>query len=262
MQDSSPNLVQLKRSTDSSNSSLDDDNHAKEDELSDAAGGAAEDEVDGAPKGPTKRGKLRGLGHRAKEKTKRLLSVSDAKLPAGDEDAAQGIRNDPAFNPGYLRDTQAKSKRESAGSALAGLGSIRKSLVHPVDAIKGKATKTTAGQLSKVQRPFLSNQADVEFLEAHDDLDRAKSTSPSRLASSDDDEDFVVGKHRERVEKLQAQRESLRVAWTTTRFVTRVRVVPKRHFDFPDRQEFLNDAGNKELWVRYDWLKWIGHVRL
>jgi len=210
---------------------------------------------------PTKRAKLRGLGHKAKEKTKHLLSVSDTKSLGDEEEVAQTIRGDPAFNPGYLRDKAKKSKRRSALNAAASLGSLAKSAVHPVDAIKGKAVRTTASKLSQVQRPFLSKDADLEFLEAHDELDRAESSRASRqVASDDDDQDSLVEGHRHRVEQLKAQRESLRVAWTTTRFVTRVRVVPKRHFDYPKRQAFVKAVEERRTWARYDWLKWMGHV--
>lgn len=210
---------------------------------------------------PTKRAKLRDLGHKAKEKTKHLLSVGDARSLGGEEDVAQTIRGDPAFNPGYLRDKEKKSKRRSALDAAASLGTLGKPVIHPIDAIKGKAVRTTAGKLSQVQRPFLSKDADLEFLEAHDELDRAQSSRASRQATSDDDDqDPLVEGHRRKVEKLKAQRESLRVAWTTTRFVTRVRVVPKRHFDYPQRQAFVKNAEEKRTWARYDWLKWMGNV--
>jgi len=210
---------------------------------------------------PTKRAKLRGLGHKAKEKTKHLLSVGDARSPGGEEDVAQTIRGDPAFNPGYLYDKEKKSKRKSALNAAANLGHLGKSVIHPVDAVKGKATRTAAGKLSQVQRPCLSKDADLEFLEAHDELDQAESSRNSRQATSDDDDqDSLVEGHRQKVEKLKAQRESLRVAWTTTRFVTRVRVVPKRHFDYPRRQAFVRDAEERRTWAHYDWLKWMGNV--
>lgn len=260
MQTLSPYLVDPESGVDSTGSSLDgkvsilEKGALEEDERS------ATDEPDEAAQSPGKRARLRGLGHRAKEKTKHLLNVKDAKAPGGEEEVVQTIRGDPAFNPGYLRDKK-KSKRESAVNAVVSLGSVGTSIVHPVDAIKGKATRTTAGKLSKVQRPFLSKDADLEFLEAHDELDRAESTRTSRQATSDDDRDSLVEGRKDNVEKLKAQRESLRVAWTTTRFVTRVRVVPKRHFEFPRREVFVKDTAEKRVWARYDWLKWIGHVR-
>lgn len=216
---------------------------------------------DGTLPSPSKRAKLRGLGHKAKEKTKHLLSVGDARSLGGEEDVAQTIRADPAFNPGYLRDKEKSSKRRSALNAAASLGSLGRTIIHPVDAVKGKATRTAAGKLSQVQRPYLSKDADLEFLKAHDELDRAESSRNSRRATSDDDDqDSLVVGHRDKVEKLKAQRESLRVAWTTTRFVTRVRVVPKRHFDYPEWQAFIKDAEETRTWARYDWLKWMGHV--
>ena len=262
MQTSSPHLVILEPGTESTESSLYGKDSFDGDDSRKANGSYATTEPDGEAQSPTKRAKLRSLGHKAKEKTRRLLNGNDAKALGGEEEVTQTIKGDPAFNPGYLRDTQKKSKRESAMNAMANLGSVGAGLVHPVDAIKGKATRTTAGKLSKVQRPFLSKDADLEFLEAHNELDRAESTRASRQATSDDDRDSLIEGHRDKVEQLKAQRESLRVAWTTTRFVTRVRVVPKRHFEFPKQEAFIRNPRDQRSWANYDWMKWIGHVRL
>lgn len=42
-------------------------------------------------------------------------------------------------------------------------------IVHPVESIKSKATRKAAAKLAK-SRPYLSNQASLDFLEAHNDL--------------------------------------------------------------------------------------------
>ena len=262
MQASRPRLVALEPGADASECSVDDEDNIDEEAPCKEDGIHAGQTSDGMLQLASTTAKLRGVGHKAKDKAKRLLSVNDTKVLPGDGEVLKSIRRDPAFSPGSLKDTQRRTERESATSAAAILRSAGSVIAHPIAAAKSKATRATAGKLAKVQRPFLSKDADLGFLEAHDELHRVESTRTSKHATSDDDRDSFVEEQKEKIEQLKAQRESLRVAWTTTRFVTRVRVVPKRHFDFPKRAAFVKDAGEKKIWARYDWLKWMGHVRL
>lgn len=255
MQTSSPPEVALRSTATSIRSPIDGDDDA--DGETQGRSHAPEGGSPGAHNSPSKRARLQGLGHKAKEKTKHLLHVNDAEALSGGEEISHTITDDPAFNPGRWCDRQEKSKRKSAVGAAASLGSVGKYITHPIDAIKGKATRVTAGKLSQVQRPFLSKDADLEFLEAHDHLDQAESSRASMQVTSDEEHDCLVEDHRNKVEGLKAQRESLRVAWTTMRFVTRVRVVPKRHYDLPKRQAFFKD---QRKWAPHNWLKWMGHL--
>ena len=263
MQSSSPHLVAWQSDSDSSEGSAGKNADNAERVSAEGDGGDTEDEYLDSRPNPTKKFRLRSLKHKAKEKTKKLLSIDDARLEDGEVDVSKNIKGDPAFNPGFLRDKQQKKKkREGAASPAANLGAFVTSIASPKNAIKGKATRTTAGKLSKVQRPYLSKDADLEFLEAHNRLDRAESSRSSMQATTDDENNSLVEGHKGRIDEMKAHRESLRVAWTTARFVTRVRVVPKRHFDFPAREVFVKDVEEQRAWARYDWLKWIGHVRV
>ena len=208
--------------------------------------------------------RVRHLKRKTKEKAKKLLSINDAKPAEAVLDDGDNIINDimsePAFNPGAMQSHRKRSKREGAKATLGSMGSLAVSLKHPKDAIKSKATRATAGHLSKAQRPYLSLDADAEFLEAHDDLSHAESSRSSVLATSDEDQELSIDGHRDKVQRMKAQRESLRVGYITSRHVTRVRVVPKRHLDFPRRDAFFERRLEGEASSRYDWLKWIGYV--
>lgn len=261
MLSNSSHLLTLKPGSDLSKGSENEENKASQRSSSEEEQTPTENRLDGSNSRRTKKARLCSLKQKAKAKTKSLLTINDAKTPEGEDDVAVNLQGDPAFNPGFLRDKQKKSKRESVVSAAAGLSAVATSIISPKDAIKGKATRTTAGKLSKVQRPYLSKDADLEFLEAHNRLDRVESSRSSRQTTSDDDRDSLIEGHKLKIEELKAHRESLHVAWTTTRFVTRARVVPKRHLDFPDRSVFVKNTKEKRSWARYDWLKWIGHVR-
>ena len=206
------------------------------------------------------KGKIR-VTSRAKSKTKRLLKVDAATAVDFEEDySLNDLKDNPAFAPSHLTKKRRLRPVKTADKTLKTFHSIGNAIIHPKDAIKSKATKTTANQLSKADRPYLSQKADLEYLQAHDNLKRAESIHSSKRGTSDEEQNDSVGNHRENVRKLEAHRESLRAAWTTSRHVRRVRVVPKRHIDFPDNEFFVERDNNGNI-AHYDWMKWLGYVR-
>ena len=212
----------------------------------------------------TKIERLHSLKYRTKKKTRKLLSINDAKsadiVLEGGGDIMKDITSDPAFNPRAIQSQQKGNTRERAKATVGSIGSFATSLANPKDAIKAKAARIMAGKLSKAQRPYLSRDADAEFLEVHDDLCRAESSRSSGQATSDEDQDISITGHKDRIREMETHRESLRVQYIVSRHVTRVRVVPKRHLDFPNRDAFFKCRGEGEPPSKYDWLKWIGYV--
>lgn len=228
------------------------------------SGSSDDGNVDNVPS-PSKRKRLSGLTHKAKAKTKKLLKIKGAN---GDESETEedGILEQLEHNPAFATSKLEKRKRfrpgKKAERAKENIQALGNTIIHPIDGIKRGATRTTAGQLSKAGRPYISRNADLELLEAHDDLLRAESSRSSQQGVTDDEQDEldgIVDGHRDRIKEMEAHRESLKAAWTTSRHVRRVRVVPKRHMKFPDNEYFVerNDRGQV---VRFDWLKWLGLV--
>lgn len=213
--------------------------------------------------GTSTRKRLSILKSRTKTKTKRFFKVDGAGVDGESEPEEDGvfdnIEHDPAFHTSALVKEKRFRPGKTADKTLGHIKSLGKAVVHPVESIKSKATRTTAGQLSKADRPYLSKTADKNYLQAHDNLKRAESTSSSKENTSDEEQQSLIGNHRDKVREMEAHRESLRAAWTTSRHVRRVRVVPKRHVDFPDNDYFVerDEEGN---YVRYDWLAWLGYV--
>ena len=216
----------------------------------------------------SKRARFHNLGTKTKTKTKKLLRLSDGHDPDEKDseidttEVLKEVEEDPAFNPKKVTEHSTDQWTTSNGQhnkPTGTLKSIAKAIAHPKEAIKSKVTRTTASKLSSIQKPHLSQKADIEFLDAHDNLSRAQSTQASRQVSSDEDgDDEETAHYRKKVEILEAHRESLRVAWTTGH-IERVRVVPKRHFEFPKKEAFIerNDRGE---FIRYRWEKWLGHI--
>lgn len=211
----------------------------------------------------TKMQKLRVLSSKTKEKTMKILHVdgggSSEREPISDKnDALAIIECDPAFNPHMLNQQKPANTGISIKKARETLRSIATSMVHPMDSVKSKAAKTTAGKLSNAERPYLSQEADLHFLNAHNNLDRAYSARSSRQGTSEE-EDSLTRDHKFKVQEMEAHRESLRVAWITSRHISRVRVVPRRQIKFPSTSYFTNGAIQRHL-VRSELLEWLGRI--
>ena len=213
--------------------------------------------------GPMTRKRLSSLTGRTKAKTKKPFSLDDVDADEqsqdNQEDPLDILKTDPAFNGSQLIKKRRFRPAKTADKMLGAIQSLGNAVVHPVKSAKSTATRTTAGQLSKAERPFLSQKADIEFLQAHDNLKRAESTSSSKRGTSDEEQDSLIDGHRDRVREMEEHRESLRAAWTTSRHV--VRVVSQRHIIFPDDEYFVERDEHGDF-VRYEWLKWLGYVIL
>lgn len=210
--------------------------------------------------------KLNVIPIKIQAKTKQILHINggEENEPIKTE-ALSLIENDPAFRPSKLIESQNetdnqqdKQDQPSAGSkASEKLRSIAKAIKHPKDSIKKKATKTTAAKLSSTQRPYISQTADLDLLDAHEEACSAQASSQN--VPTDGQTDVFDEKYWEKFNEMKAHRESLHVAWTTNRHVTRVRVVPKRHIEYSDPNEFAERDAKGHL-ISFDILKWLGHV--
>ena len=228
-------------------------------QASDSSDDGSIDKIAGSPK----RKRLSGLTSRTKAKTKKILKMkgtTDDQSDSEEEGPLSILEHNPAFNSSDLRKRRRFRPGKTAEKALGTMHTVGRVFVHPKDTIKKGATRTTAGQLSKAERPYLSQKANLDFLQAHDDLKQAESTSSSKQATSDEERDDSIVSQRDKLKEMEEHRESLRVAWITSRHVRRVRVVPKRHIDFPENEYFI-ERDQREQVIRYDWLKWLGYVR-
>lgn len=217
---------------------------------------------------PSKGGqsKLTAIPIKIETKTKQILHVNGGEdnEPVKTE-ALSLIENNPAFRPRKLIDSQKETankqeKRDqpSASSKASGkLRSIANAIKHPKDSIKKKATKKTAVKLSSAQRPYVSESADIDLLSAHKEACSAQASNQNVF--DDGQTDTFDGDYWRKFNEMKAHRESLHVAWTTNRHVGRVRVVPRRHIEYPDPNDFAEKDVQGHL-ISFDILKWLGHV--
>ncbi|MCJ1407476.1 hypothetical protein MMC19_001547 [Ptychographa xylographoides] len=214
-----------------------------------------------APKSLRKH-KLHDLKVKAKAKTKSVLHIHDAEPIVPDanymDTALVDIKEDPAFHPSRVVE-QADEQNKAPGSvgekSLHNLRSIGHAIAHPREAAQSKATRTTASELSWMQRPQISEKTDLEFLEAHDALLESQAGEiPNR-----DDHNTSTEEYRKNLAQVEEHRESILVAWTT-RHIKRVATVQKLQIDkWPDREAFT-ERDPKGNFVRYRWEKWLGYI--
>ncbi|KAL8674868.1 MAG: hypothetical protein Q9168_000754 [Polycauliona sp. 1 TL-2023] len=205
----------------------------------------------------TRKNPLKKLASKTKQAAKRAFEPG--RLQHEDYHLTQ-MTQDPAFNPAKL-DSKDHSENGLAAKAQKNLQTVAAAILHPKEGFKGKATRSTAGRLSRIERPYISRDMDLELLDAHDNLSRAQSGASSDRLLLERGADSSVGDLTDKVQELEAKRESLRTARTLDRHVQRVRVVPKRCFNVPKEEDFLERSGEGKH-AGYDWLGWIGHYMI
>ncbi|KAI4135255.1 MAG: hypothetical protein LQ347_000826 [Umbilicaria vellea] len=216
-------------------------------------------------RGPSKREKLRGLTRKTKAKTKKLLHIhgdasADRELDGEAYGVLDNIEADPAFNPGKLVKEKPFTVRGAAEKTTSKLHSIASTVAHPTKNLRDKAIRSTADQLAKAERPFLSQNANRELLEAHQDLRRVQNPRSLGHGIPEKERKILEEISKRKIEDIEKHRDSLAVAYTTTRHVHRVRVIPKEHMQFPEKEAFVERDGNGNI-VGHLWLRWLGNVR-
>lgn len=208
-----------------------------------------------------------GLRSKAKAKAKWLLKIDQGDSSSEDNQenqffdaVVQEIDQSAAFDADKVLNTSRlgnSSRTERTKNVLQGTADA---IAHPIAAIKSKATRKTAGKLAK-SRPYLSNRVNLDFLEAHDELEQARD---AQHASDDEDaiqENLIKIDHCEKkVRTVERIREEMRVAWVTDRHVHRVRVVDKIPPPFPPDQFF--ESQDDHGYTEFKWGKWLGYVSL
>ena len=221
--------------------------------------------------------RLSNLKTKTRTRTKRILHAADDREHSdfssssdSESNVREAINNNLALNPAHLQDRQEQPTSGPVEFGVDSATTARNVFLHPKTTIKNKVTKATASKLSSAQRPYITPADDRMFLEAHEELlksESERSTSRERAQDSDDDDVVEKGgeaaKRRRRVERLKEHRDNLKAAWTTTRHVDRVRVVPRGWLRFPKMgdETFYDRSDNGEV-RRWRWEKYTGYVLL
>ena len=209
---------------------------------------------------PTRREKMQNARQEATDKARDIMiKPAEATHTSNNEDPYSELNNSPAFDPTKFWGKKRPSATRAARKVWSILYASGETFINPKKSLKSRATKTTASQIAKRQ-PRASRKADLQFLEAHEDLESARISR-----DYNEDEDIQRKKDREvddaanTIHTLQEKREAMRVAWMTRRHVTRVKAISKEKEPYPGDSYFekADDCGATE----FMWGKWIGFVR-
>lgn len=167
-----------------------------------------------------------------------------------DEASVDGITDSKAFNVGLVFKTDHPTD-DIALKSKTFMQKAAHAVVHPQQAMKQHA----AAQVPD-DPPFLSTDANAEFLEAHDELDRLNGLPDEgvELNMTQEEHEQVVEEQEELVDRLESEREEMKTAWITSKHVRRVRVVPRDHIPWPvlgDCQEIGKDGRLLTRWDEY-----------
>jgi len=211
----------------------------------------------------TNRHTLRRVKDKAKTTAKRALNIESSRDEDGEkttyEAAVEELNDSPAFNTSKFLNKSRIGASGVPAKVVAILQGTANAIIDPKAAIKYRATRKTAWKLAK-SRPYLSQQADLDFLEAHDDLMRAQDThdaNDDNKTAARKDGDIDDAEHH--IQDLENKRHNMRVAWVTAQHVQRVRVVdaiPPPPFPDDSFFEEKDDCG----FPAFNWGKWIAYV--
>ncbi|ESZ90497.1 hypothetical protein SBOR_9127 [Sclerotinia borealis F-4128] len=206
-----------------------------------------------------------GLRSKMKAKAKRLLRIDDGNSSSGDNEEDQyfdaiveGINQSAAFDADNALNTPKVGKGSRMERTKKALRGTADAIIHPVASAQSRATRETAGELAK-SRPYLSNQANLDFLEAHDDLQQARDAQNTSKITTQENQDNI-DHCEEKVQAIERKREEMRVAWVTDRHVQRVRAVDKVPPPFPPDRYF--ETQDDHGFTEFNWAKWIGYKLL
>ena len=193
----------------------------------------------------------------------------DRLLDKGDRHKDQSISNttdDAAFHPEAAKRHQLKHAKQngSINDTKAALEVSKAAIIHPRKFVQDKVKRVAAGKISSIQKPHTLPNTGAELLEAYDAYSHSEgSRSSEDLSTSEASEEEAARRHsrakkKARLQKLEAHRDSMRVAWIT-RHTDRVRVVPKEHIKFPDKEDFI-ERDREGTVSQYKWKSWLGHL--
>ena len=220
--------------------------------------------------GPKLPKEAKGLKAKVILKTKALLERNVEKSIDADghqkDQSVQNTNEDAAFHPRTAKQHQISPPPKSnlVDKAKVAVATSSEAITHPRKTARAKVKRITAGKISSIQKPYTLPTTGTELLEAYDAYSHSEGSRSSEEASdSEGTEEQASRKQtrerkKARFQRLEAQRESMRVAWTT-RHTDRVRVVPKEHIRFPERRAFI-DRNDKGEATRSRWESWLGQI--
>jgi hypothetical protein len=197
---------------------------------------------------------LKDIGRDAKLKAKHLLRIDDTKkeVENDDDDIMDKIQQNAGFNPVQSLNAESSTLKQARDQLPEKLRQLPHKILHPKDTAKQK----TASTLATSEEPYLSRDDDERLVSAHNRLVQAEA------ASGLEDENVAnVGDLQKIVDDLEENRQQKKVAWTSSRYIHRARVVRLGQDAFPVRSICRWTDSKGELQGQ-NWSQWVNQMKL
>jgi hypothetical protein len=195
---------------------------------------------------------IKDLGREAKLKTKHILRIDNTKREMQHDDSIMAkIQNNAGFNPIKTLNAESSTVKQVLDQLPEKIQQLPHMIRHPKSAAKHKTAKT----LATSEEPYISREDDECLSGAHEKLLRVGA------ANAMQDEPESLDDLRDTVNKLEDDREQKKVAWTTSRYVHRARVVKMCPDKYPVRSLCRWRDKDGELQGQY-WSQWTVQFNL
>ncbi|TAQ85295.1 hypothetical protein B7494_g6393 [Chlorociboria aeruginascens] len=219
-------------------------------------------QYDGQHHAKSKGDTLRDMKNAATEKAKDILHIDGPRRNEQSEhnSVVKELDKSPAFDPSKFSNKSRIAPAKNTGNPIVVVlqGAIE-TIINPKASIKSRVTRKAAGKLAKSQANF-SRQTDLDFLEAHDELDRARNANTQDGdAQTERKRGGDVVELKERIDELEKKRQSMMVAAVTSRHVQRVGIVDLTTLPPFPPDSFFEKRDDYGM-IEFQWGKWIGYV--
>jgi hypothetical protein len=196
--------------------------------------------------------RLKELKDHTKAKTKGLLHIDSTEDHQQREQvsAISEVEKNPVFNPLNTINDKPATVGQKTSKIPGKVHQISHNILHPVSAVKEK----TSSQLGVSEKPYLTDDANKDLLHAHKELETAKAAQSVEVGQGTDQMD---GWNAE-IDAVQDYHEKRRVAWTSSRFIHRVRVAGTKSLEFPVLSSYLTPGKS----YNYEWNAWFRDLGL
>jgi hypothetical protein len=194
--------------------------------------------------------RLKELKDQTKAKTKGFLHIDSAEDKHQQEHVSvlNEIEENPVFNPLDTLNDKPATISQDISKIPGKVHQISHNILHPISAAKEK----TSSRLGVSETPYLTDDSKTHLLHAHQELKTAKAVEAVNGTQSTDQ---IDGWNAE-IDAVEDFHEKRRVAWTSSRFIHRVRVVQSQHDAFP----VLSSYRIRESLLQYHWTLWFRDI--
>jgi hypothetical protein len=198
--------------------------------------------------------KVRDIARGAKHKTKKILHIDDTRHQFEEQNGEiKGkIEDNAGFNPQITLNAESSTLEQLKDQMPDNIHEVPHMIRHP----RGAAKNKTAGVLATSEQPYISDEDDERLVDMHGKLKRAEGKS---VADSGREE--RVQELKESLKDMEEEREQKKVAWTSSRYIHRARVLDMKPDTFPVRSPCRWGDGDGDLQGR-EWTQWVDQIKL